>query len=434
MATRQYIGARYVPKFADPIAWVKENSYEALTIVTYLNNSYTSKKPVPANTEITDTNYWVVTGNYNAQVEEYRQKVEEYSQKVEVYKQETEREFTDLQSDIDNTRKRTFFLFGDSLFDGYDPTSPTRQGWGYWLKQYLEGKGYTVHLATDIRTTPHGSAFAGDKTYLMHLNASVTEHPEYLNENITDVIVYTGTNDSSHTTTETEVGMSQFVQGIKSHWKNANIKIGFFSAHHTPASKAVDVLFREKCGVYGCTYIKNGYGLCVHKEFLSPDNTHLLTEGYRFYSNYLCEGALSGNMHYVFSWDDIGITPSTNNITFENVGMTICITDNKLLFKIANIGAGVGHINTHGFSGANPSVIACSFENPTLININEWNARGNTYPLFDVSSGNLLGMIEYYLGGYAYPSGNLPFKIYGSTADAQADVYSGSYIEIILEL
>lgn len=78
MATRQYIGARYVPKFADPIEWVKEKSYEPLTIVTYLNNSYTSKKSVPANTEITDTNYWVITGNYNAQVEQYRQEVVAY--------------------------------------------------------------------------------------------------------------------------------------------------------------------------------------------------------------------------------------------------------------------------------------------------------------------------------------------------------------------
>ena len=78
MATRQYIGARYVPKFANPIEWAKEKSYEALTIETYLNNSYTSKKSVPANTEITDTNYWVITGNYNAQVEQYRQEVIAY--------------------------------------------------------------------------------------------------------------------------------------------------------------------------------------------------------------------------------------------------------------------------------------------------------------------------------------------------------------------
>lgn len=80
--TRQYIGARYVPKFSDPITWNKNNSYEALTIVTYLNNSYTSKKNVPTGTEITNTEYWVVTGNYNAQVEEYRKETESVHNKV----------------------------------------------------------------------------------------------------------------------------------------------------------------------------------------------------------------------------------------------------------------------------------------------------------------------------------------------------------------
>ena len=72
---RQYIGARYVPKFADPVIWNKALSYEAMTIVTYLGNSFTSKKPVPAGIEIGNNEYWVNTGNYNAQVEEYRQSV-----------------------------------------------------------------------------------------------------------------------------------------------------------------------------------------------------------------------------------------------------------------------------------------------------------------------------------------------------------------------
>lgn len=72
---RQYIGARYVPKFADPVIWNKALSYEAMTIVTYLGNSFTSKKPVPAGVEIGNNEYWVNTGNYNAQVEEYRQSV-----------------------------------------------------------------------------------------------------------------------------------------------------------------------------------------------------------------------------------------------------------------------------------------------------------------------------------------------------------------------
>lgn len=77
MATRQYIGARYVPKFADPIEWNENMVYEPLTIVNYLGASYTSKKIVYAGIAPTNSNYWALTGNYNAQVEQYRQEVEE---------------------------------------------------------------------------------------------------------------------------------------------------------------------------------------------------------------------------------------------------------------------------------------------------------------------------------------------------------------------
>lgn len=75
MATRQYVGARYVPIFANPTEWNSALSYDALTIVTYQGNSFTSKIPVPAGVEITNTTYWANTGNYNAQVEQYRQEV-----------------------------------------------------------------------------------------------------------------------------------------------------------------------------------------------------------------------------------------------------------------------------------------------------------------------------------------------------------------------
>lgn len=76
MPTRQYVGARYVPKFANPIQWDSNNIYEPLEMVTYLNNTYTSKKPVPQGVDINNKEYWVLTGNYNAQVEQYRQEVE----------------------------------------------------------------------------------------------------------------------------------------------------------------------------------------------------------------------------------------------------------------------------------------------------------------------------------------------------------------------
>lgn len=78
----QYVGARYVPKFADPIDWDTERGYESLTIVTYKGESYTSKCPVPPGIDIKNERYWALTGAYNAQVEEYKNQVKDLSEQV----------------------------------------------------------------------------------------------------------------------------------------------------------------------------------------------------------------------------------------------------------------------------------------------------------------------------------------------------------------
>lgn len=78
---KQYVGARYVPKFASPVEWAADTSYEALTIVTFNNASYTSKVQVPptVGNPANNPQYWALTGNYNAQVEQYRQETETVS-------------------------------------------------------------------------------------------------------------------------------------------------------------------------------------------------------------------------------------------------------------------------------------------------------------------------------------------------------------------
>lgn len=72
---REYIGSRYVPIFANPPEWDNQREYEPLTIVLHGGNSYTSAQYVPTGIEITNTAYWMLTGNFNAQVEQYRQGV-----------------------------------------------------------------------------------------------------------------------------------------------------------------------------------------------------------------------------------------------------------------------------------------------------------------------------------------------------------------------
>lgn len=82
MAVTQYVGARYVPLFADPLEWDKTKAYEPLTIVYHNGNSYTSRQYVPVGIEVTNTAYWALTGNYNAQIEQYRAEVQRYDARI----------------------------------------------------------------------------------------------------------------------------------------------------------------------------------------------------------------------------------------------------------------------------------------------------------------------------------------------------------------
>ena len=83
---RQYVGARYVPIFGrkneSSIEWDSSGAYEPLSIVLHNGDSYTSRRYVPAGVDITNDDYWAVTGRYNAQVEQYRQEVLGFSDRI----------------------------------------------------------------------------------------------------------------------------------------------------------------------------------------------------------------------------------------------------------------------------------------------------------------------------------------------------------------
>lgn len=78
----QYIGARYVPIFADPVEWQPNKLYEPLTIVTYNNSSYTSKQTVPAGISPDNGEYWVETGNFNAQINDLSTKIDGWDEEI----------------------------------------------------------------------------------------------------------------------------------------------------------------------------------------------------------------------------------------------------------------------------------------------------------------------------------------------------------------
>lgn len=98
--TSMYIGARYVPIFADPVEWDDEREYEPLTIVTYNGNCYTSKCYVPKGAQLPpypegQTKYWVKTSDYNYQFADLKKTVTDLSRLVEQFQKDNER-FTEL--------------------------------------------------------------------------------------------------------------------------------------------------------------------------------------------------------------------------------------------------------------------------------------------------------------------------------------------------
>lgn len=90
MANIQYIGARYVPKYyqnsLNPSSseWESGKVYEALTVVTWNDVSYTSKIPVPANIGAPDLfpAYWVKTVDMPAVINALQQEVSEHDDEI----------------------------------------------------------------------------------------------------------------------------------------------------------------------------------------------------------------------------------------------------------------------------------------------------------------------------------------------------------------
>ena len=109
-----YVGHRYVPKIFGE--WDKKNEYEGLSIVTYQGASYTSKKRVPVGIDILNEEFWVITGNYNAQVDDYRQEVQSFNGRIK----DNENKVTHLIDEMFeyNSVENEIYIDSNASYDG----------------------------------------------------------------------------------------------------------------------------------------------------------------------------------------------------------------------------------------------------------------------------------------------------------------------------
>src|SRR5699024_10100001 len=110
-----YIGHRYVPLLVGE--WDKSIQYEGLSIVTFKGASYTSKKMTPAGIDIENEEYWVITGNYNAQIEYYRKEVERVKEEIRETKSSLENEMDDLRIHVNTSVTNMNNKINDAISD-----------------------------------------------------------------------------------------------------------------------------------------------------------------------------------------------------------------------------------------------------------------------------------------------------------------------------
>ena len=285
---RQYIGARYVPKFyegTNGTEWDSGVAYEPLTIVTYLGNSYTSKIPVPAGVGSPNNNpsYWASTGIYSAQVEEYREETESVKARVDIIEPK-------VNSHTNEYRK--FIFIGDSICEGYNPDGNV-DGWGTLVPEYL-------NLDTDQYET---LAVGGTAFLEISSNSFLTMITNYRNtltdaeaETFTDIIVVGGVNEkNANNFSEANVvtAIKAFATYVKTNFPNAKLSIGCSALNIRPtdvyALQQTRSAYSNACGEIGCNEIGQVLNSFHAINMFGSDNLHLNQTGQEYLSRYLAK-------------------------------------------------------------------------------------------------------------------------------------------------
>lgn len=244
--TRQYIGARYVPKFDG--AWNTNKNYESLVIVEYNDSSYITKKPTPAGTLPTNTEYYALAGTTSGQIRDLQERMTNAEENIEALENDIE----NLSIINDNFINRKFLLLADS-YGMRETSKPT------WTELFTSRYTNSRHKSVSSR----GFAVSNN-SFLMGITDFNNELSEVEKKSITDIVVCGGWNDSrwlteGGTDNELQSKIFEFVDYCNDHFPNATPWIGFIGWQtHDKTQEGTnlsDLIRTEK--IYNYTAYKN---------------------------------------------------------------------------------------------------------------------------------------------------------------------------------
>lgn len=239
MATRQYVGARYTIKIhtnsLDPTSaeWEANTIYENLVLVTYQNNSYISRKPVPANIGAPNVNgaYWALTGYYNGTIASIEARLDT------------------IEDTLDRLLGNHYLIIGDSYATIGTPT------WPIILKNIMGWDSSKVEVRA---AAGYGFYRDGTHTWQNYLIAN----PVADNNAITDIIIAGGANDAGVAGSTLGNAIISFNTYIKSIYPNLQrVYLAFvgwtFEFNQSPNYKNAEIEYLNSALNLGWHYLNN---------------------------------------------------------------------------------------------------------------------------------------------------------------------------------
>lgn len=353
MANRQYVGARYVPKFyqgSNGNEWDSGVAYEALTMVTYLSNTYCSKKPVPARTVTpnNDPEYWVLTAAYSSQTAELREELENFMDS-------TGDNFTSVNGDIDDLEeaishiptKRKFVLVGDSFAHGIiDSVTPWTDGWINYFNNKFPNRCFYYDPAQDP-SFEGVSGFLSSQPFMLQLEYVYNNKLGTVSPNeITDVIIIGGSNEPDNSDQQLATYISTTLKTyLDSHFPNAKVSIGCFGLNARKlvyTNKAFNG-YKQGCLRAGYNFLEDLINLGTKNSYASSGG-HFTADGYAVYNPYVVHCALYGKVDYQFE-NDYNVTLNTSEATIPGSSSFL------LVMKVTNKYVGFRLISTTTYRG-----------------------------------------------------------------------------------
>ena len=363
---RQYVGARYVPKFMG--TYDATQVYEALCVVDNgMGTSYISKIPTPANTPLTDSTYWQLYGASSGAIISLQDQINDMNDgsvpgSLQNQINVNTADIADLKAK--NNINKILFV-GDSYNTIYDI------GWDTEMANLL---GLTS--ADYFRVNVGGTGFTTSPSWIDAINnrlSLITDKDLY-----SDVVVISGGNDKAASYAALYSGMSDFKSYIATNFPNAKIHVGSVGWSGLATDNG---LFRNSANNYiaaaqalGIHYLRNVEYILHWKPYIR-DNTaiiptdyyHPTENGVRELGKGITQAFLTGACTVKYA-DTITLTPDGTNCDTITGTWVVSMVNGTTIIESGNTSIHIPISKAGGSGIASAGTFSSNLFNPVSVN------------------------------------------------------------------